>query len=427
MHHSQEKPNVSVFERFESNVRSYCRHFPDVFSRAQGTELFTRNGRRYLDFLSGAGTLNYGHNNKLLLEPVISYLSEGGVLHSLDLHTVAKEQFIESFQTVILQPRKMSYKLQFTGPTGTNAVEAALKLARKYTGRTNVIAFSNGFHGMSQGALAATANLSKRGGAGMMLSGVTHLPYDGFLGPGIDTMDVIEGMTRGCGSGLAPPAAFIVETVQGEGGLNVAGGAWIRRLERLANELGALLIVDDIQAGVGRAGSFFSFEDLGISPDIVVLSKSLSGIGTPFSVVLLRPDLDIWEPGEHNGTFRGNNLAFVSASAAIRNYWSDKAFNNEVAARAKYLADGLADVVRKAPDGDVRVKGKSLFVGLEFSKPSMATSLSAAMYDRGVIVETCGHQDQVLKFLPPLTVSEDELGEALTALKRSIESAVVRN
>lgn len=423
MQQVQTIPNETIFERHESNVRSYCRNFPDVFSTARGTELFTRDGRRYLDCLSGAGTLNYGHNNPAILEPIMAHMGSGGVMHSLDMHTVAKEEFIETFQSVILEPRGMTYKMQFPGPTGTNAIEAAMKLARKTTGRTNIVAFSNGFHGMTQGSLAATANQSKRDGAGMALSGVTHLPYDGFLGDGIDTMDVIEGMLQSTGSGISAPAAFLVETIQGEGGLNVASGPWLRRLQDLAQNIGALLIIDDIQAGVGRSGGFFSFEQHGLSPDIIVLSKSLSGIGSPFALVLLRPELDIWSPGEHNGTFRGNNLAFVGATAAIKNFWADNTFDTAVAARSSALADGLGAVAAKVGGAQIRVKGAAMFTGLEFSDPSLAPRVSTAMYDRGVIIETCGPQDQVLKFLPPLTISQDEISEVLGLLDDTVARA----
>jgi len=404
----------TVFARHESNVRSYCRSFPAAFDTARGTELFTRDGRRFLDFLAGAGALNYGHNNPALVEPVIAYLTAGGVMHSLDMHTVAKERFIETFQDAILTPRGLRYKLQFTGPTGTNAVEAALKLARKITGRQNVVAFSNGFHGMTQGALAATANQSKRDGAGMMLSGVTHLPYDGFLGSDIDTMDVIEGLLAHTGSGIAPPAAFLVETVQGEGGLNAARTEWLQRLQALAEKIGALLILDDIQAGIGRADGFFSFETAGLDPDMVLLSKSLSGIGAPFALVLIRPEHDIWAPGEHNGTFRGNNLAFVAATAAIDSFWRDGAFQDHVAARAEQTAAGLDRLAACRPG--VRRKGRGMFLGLEFDAPDLPGALSKGLFERGIVAETCGHRDQVLKFLPPLTVSADEIDEMLGVL-----------
>lgn len=210
--------DLSVFETHESEVRSYCRSFPAVFAKGLGARMTDTGGRSYIDLLSGAGTLNYGHNNPAIIGPVVDYLTGGAVVHSLDLHTAAKERFIQVFQSHILAPRGMSYKMQFTGPTGTNAIEAALKLARKVTGREQVVAFSGAYHGMTLGALAATANRSKRQGAGTRLDGVTFMPFEGFLPDGQDSAAVAEAMLLGEGSGIDAPAAILLETVQGEGG-----------------------------------------------------------------------------------------------------------------------------------------------------------------------------------------------------------------
>jgi diaminobutyrate-2-oxoglutarate transaminase len=242
---------------------------------------------------------------------------------SLDLHTEAKADFLEALLDLILAPRGLDHVVQFTGPTGTNAVEAALKIARKTTGRTNVISFTNGYHGMSLGALSATGSSFHRRGAGIPLWGTSVMPYDGYLGRRVDTTDYLERVLDDPSSGVDQPAAVIVECVQGEGGLQVASAAWLRKLAAICRARGIVLIVDDIQAGCGRTGPFFSFERAGITPDIVTLSKSLSGSGMPMSIVLIRRDLDCWQPGEHNGTFRGNNLAFVTARAAIDEYWTD--------------------------------------------------------------------------------------------------------
>src|SRR4051794_25132418 len=247
------------FERLEFEVRSYSRSFPTVFRRAVGSRLVDEAGREYLDFFAGAGALNYGHNNPVLKRKLTDYLLADGITHGLDMATSAKREFIEAFDEIILRPRGLEYKLQFPGPGGANAVEAALKLARKVTGRTHVVGFSGSFHGMTLGALAVTGSEAPRAGAHVGLRDATIAPFGGPLHA----------------YGDAPPAAFIVETVQGEGGVNVAGGEWLRGLERFARELGALLIVDDVQAGCGRCGSFFSFEAAGIRPDLVCLSKSL--------------------------------------------------------------------------------------------------------------------------------------------------------
>merc|ERR1712108_49757 len=216
---------------------------------------------------------------------------------------------------------------------------AAMKLARKVTGRNTIVSFTNGFHGVTWGSVAATGNSHHRGGAGVALGDISRMPFCGYHGRDADTIKVMDKLLSDPSSGIDLPAAMLVECVQGEGGLNVANSDWLRGLEKLCRKHDILLIVDDIQAGCGRTGTFFSFEPSGIKPDIVTLSKSLSGYGLPFAVVLLRPDLDVWEPGEHNGTFRGNNHAFITAAAALRHFWKDDSFANEVIEKAAIVSD----------------------------------------------------------------------------------------
>ena len=411
--------NRDVFDSLESNVRTYCRNFPVVLSAARGHLLTDEAGNTYIDFLSGAGVMSYGHNNPKIIRPVIEYLERDGIVHSLDLHTSAKKAFLETFESTILVPRLLNYKVQFAGPTGTNAVEAALKLARKVTGRHSVVAFTNGFHGVSLGALAATANGRKRKAAGTALHDVTRMPYDGFLGTG-DTLAYIEAMLQRPGSGIDPPAAFILETVQAEGGLKVASSAWLQGIADLARRVGALLIVDDIQAGCGRTGPFFSFEDAGIQPDIVCLSKAIGGAGFPMALVLIDESIDIWEPGEHCGTFRGNNLAFVAATAALDSYWRDGNLEKDVRRKGKIIADALQ---RLAGDGAV-VRGRGMIQGIAWTDPSIARAVSAAAFRRGLIIETCGPQDEVLKLLPPLTIDDRDLAKALAVIAEAIAEVV---
>lgn len=258
----------------ESDVSSYCRAFPAEFSTAQGTLLYDTQGNRYIDFLAGCGSLNYGHNEPRILKKLVGYIESNGIALGLDMHTAAKTQFINAFRSAILDPRDLDYKLQFTGPTGANAIEAAVKLARKITGRTNVISFTNGFHGCSLGALSLTGSGHHRNSSVPLLGGVTHMPYDGYFGPGIDTCALIETLLSDPSSGIDAPAAFVLEAIQGEGGLNVASGPWLRDIAEIARRHGALLIIDDIQAGCGRSGDFFSFEGTGVVPDMVVLANS---------------------------------------------------------------------------------------------------------------------------------------------------------
>lgn len=251
--------DMQTFDRLESSVRSYCRSFPTVFTQARGSRLHDAAGRSYIDFLAGAGTLNYGHNHPELKAALIDYLAGDNIVHSLDMHTAAKQRFLQTFEERILKPRKLRYVMQFTGPTGTNAVEAALKIARRVTGRTNVISFTNGFHGVTGGALACTGNRHHRAVAGSSLPYVTRMPYDAYLGDDFDTTVLLDRLLSDGSSGVDHPAAVIVETIQGEGGINAARQNWLRNLETVCRRHGVLMIADDIQAGCGRTGRFFSF------------------------------------------------------------------------------------------------------------------------------------------------------------------------
>ncbi len=410
---------MSIFESLESSVRSYCRAFPTVFQRAQDARLYDEDGKEYLDFLSGAGSLNYGHNHPALKEKMIEYLQQDGLVHGLDMASTAKKEFLETFRKLILFPREMDYKIQFCGPTGTNAVEAALKIARKATGRTNIISFTNGFHGVTMGSVAATANSYYRDGTGVPLPNTHFMPYDGYFGEDVDTIDYIRKFLRDSSSGVDLPAAFIVETVQGEGGVNVASFEWLRRLEMLCREFDILLIIDDIQVGCGRTGTFFSFEEASINPDIVVLSKSLSGFGLPFSIVLMKPELDQWKPGEHNGTFRGNNLAFVTATEALKLYWAGDALTASVQGKARLLEEKVQSIAEDYPQ-ELSTRGRGLIWALSCERPELAGKIRSKAFKKGVIIETCGSEEEVIKFLPPLLIREEELKEGLERVAESV-------
>jgi diaminobutyrate-2-oxoglutarate transaminase len=412
---------MQIFEQLESNVRSYCRSFPTVFATAQGSVLTDEGGREYIDFLSGAGTLNYGHNNPVLKKALMDYIAADGLVHGLDMATEAKRQFLETFDKVILKPRRMNYKVQFTGPTGANAVEAALKIARNVTGRPNVISFTNGFHGVTLGAVSATANSHYRDATGLPAMGVSFLPYDGYQGEDIDTTEYLAQVLEDGSSGVDHPAAVIVETVQGEGGLNVASFNWLRKLERICRKHEILLIVDDIQAGCGRTGSFFSFEQAGIRPDIVTLSKSLSGYGLPFSLVLMKPELDTWAPGEHNGTFRGHNLAFVTARKAIEEYWRDDELTSEVARKGRMIRMKLEEMAAGDKNCQFSVRGRGMMVGLDCIDGRLASRITERAFEKGLIIETSGSEGQVVKCLCPLTISDEQLKAGLRILQECVE------
>ncbi|MER8772981.1 diaminobutyrate--2-oxoglutarate transaminase [Mesorhizobium sp. M0960] len=413
--------SIAIFERLESEVRGYVRSFPILFDRAVGTALIDADGREYLDFFAGAGALNYGHNNPTFKQPLLAYIERDGIVHGLDLATRAKKEFIEAFERYILKPRELNYKLHFTGPTGTNAVEAALKLARIVTARSNIVAFANSFHGVSAGSLAATGNKKYRRAGGYPLGNVTFLPYDGYLGPSVDTLDYFEKLLNDPSSGLDKPAAVILEAVQGEGGINPARFEWLQRLRDLTSRRAILMILDDIQAGVGRTGKFFSFEAAEIVPDIVTLSKSLSAIGTPMSLVLLKPELDVWSPGAHSGTFRGNNLAFVTARAALETYWADSKFEEEIARKSAILAEELKSIAKDFPSLELSVRGRGLMYGLVSQKHhSLPVHISREALRRGLVIETCGGHNEVLKFLTALTIAEADLRRGLSIVRDSI-------
>ncbi|HTH44429.1 MAG TPA: diaminobutyrate--2-oxoglutarate transaminase [Oxalicibacterium sp.] len=415
---------MRIFDRLESEVRGYIRSFPTVFAKAQNAVLTDEGGTRYIDFLAGAGTLNYGHNNPLLKQAAIDYLMEDGIVHGLDMATSAKKRFMLSFEQCVLKPRSLQYKLQFTGPTGTNAVEAAIKLARNVTGRQTVISFTNGFHGVTLGALSLTGNRKFRDAAGVALGDVHRAPYSGYFGMEVDTIAMLDKLIADPSSGVDLPAAIIVECVQGEGGLNVAGLNWLKRLEQLCRRHDILLIVDDIQAGCGRTGSFFSFEPAGIRPDMVTLSKSLSGFGLPMALLLMRPELDVWKPGQHNGTFRGNNLAFVTAAAALEHYWRDNAFQNTVQKKARAIEAFLDKLVANYPAAKLTRRGRGMMQGVACADPALADRITSIAFQNGLIIETSGGQDEVVKLLMPLTIEQETLLTGLDILEHAVAEAV---
>jgi diaminobutyrate-2-oxoglutarate transaminase len=408
--------SIETIQRLESEVRGYVRNFPCVFTHARGACLTDEDGREYIDFFAGAGVMNYGHNHPGLKRALLDYMSEDRIIHSLDMATEAKIRFLERFEEVILKPRGMDYRVQFPGPTGTNAVEAALKLARKVTGRERVISFTNAFHGMTLGSLAVTGNSFKRAGAGVPLSHVSMMPFDSYLDEGKDqSLALLEALLGDEGSGVDKPAAAIIETVQAEGGVNVARMEWLKELAAILKRHDVLLIVDDIQVGCGRTGPFFSFEPAGIEPDIVCLSKSLSGFGLPLAVTLMRPDLDQWAPGEHNGTFRGHNPAFVTATAAL-DFWADDGLERETGRKAAKISERLQALVRRIPV-QAEARGRGLIQGIDFADVSLAAECSRRAFERGLIIETAGVDDQVLKLLPPLMIPDADLEAGLSIIE----------
>lgn len=414
----------NIFDEKESNVRSYCRNFPIVFDRAKNAELFSNTGQRYIDFFSGAGAMNYGHNNPYVKEKIVEYIMKDSIMHGLDMYTVAKREFISTLYEIILKPRNLDYKIMFCGSTGTNAVEAALKLARKNKQRTNVFAFSGAFHGMSLGSLAITSDSFSRAGAATFLPNVTFVPYYNALKTPQDSLDYIDWILTDDHSGIDKPAAIFLETVQAEGGINVAPIGWLKGIRDICDRHGILLICDDIQVGIYRTGTFFSFERANIVPDMVILSKSISAYGLPMSILLMRPELDIFEPAEHNGTFRGNQLAFVGAAAGI-----DYLIQNNMELMVKEREFIISDYLTKeilALDTRLSIRGIGMIWGIDFSAINGVLSKAAmrTCVKNHLILERAGRGDCVLKILPPLTIEKEVLIEGLNTVKNAVKNVL---
>ncbi|MBR1225195.1 diaminobutyrate--2-oxoglutarate transaminase [Bradyrhizobium sp. AUGA SZCCT0176] len=409
------------FAEHESQVRAYCRHLPALLKTARGAIITDAEGDTYVDMLSACGALNYGHNHPHLRCAAVDYLLSDGISAGLDFHTEVKLRFMSKFEETILTPRGLRYRMQFPGPTGTNCVEAAIKLARKATGRSSVVAFTNAFHGVSMGSLAATGSASCRASARGLLGGVIRLPYDGYSGAGLAEIARFERMAMDPSGGIEPVAAFLVETVQGEGGLNVASTEWLTGLASAAKRMGALLIVDEVQTGCGRTGPFFSFERAGIVPDIVCLAKSIGGYGLPMSLLLMRPKYDVWSPGEHNGTFRGNSLAFATAAAALDLWTND--FAEGIDRRARVLTEWCHSLSVQHP-GRLTAKGLGMMQGLKFVDPSHAARTARlAALDR-IVIECCGPHDEVLKIMAPLNIEVELFASTLKRLGHLIDASL---
>lgn len=411
-----------VFKKSESEVRSYCRNFPILFDKALNAEMYSTDGKRYIDFFSGAGALNYGHNNPYVKDKVLNYLSEDKIVHALDMYTVAKEEFLLSFNKLILESRNLDYKIMCCGSTGANAVEAALKLARKNTRRTGIIAFHGAFHGMSLGSLSCTTDRYARAGAGISMHDVSFMPYSNGLDSWEQSLNYLEWILSNDHSGVSLPAAIILETVQAEGGINIAENEWLKGIRNLCNKYGILMICDDIQVGNGRTGSFFSFERAGVIPDLVCLSKSISGFGLPMSLLLIKPEFDIFGPAEHNGTWRGNQLAFVGAKAGIE-YFCQYKITEQVKEKGNIIENFLKKEIQ-ALDARLEIRGIGMIWGIDFSKIEILSS-KAVMQEcvrQCLIIERAGAGDCVLKIMPPLTIDCDTLNEGLTIIKTSLKS-----
>lgn len=410
---------MNPFDELESNVRYYCRQWPAVFSTARGSTLIADDGREYLDFFAGAGALSYGHNNPVLVEVAIEHLRSGRVMHSLDAHTVEKARFLEAFNRHVLAPRQMDMVIQTVGPTGATAVEAALQLAQRITGHRAVVGFTGSYHGMTYRTASISASMAPRALVAhvkdfVALPFVASASEDDYtlLERTLDTP--VEGQRIG---------ALIVESTQGEGGARPFDPLYLRALGERCRERGIIVIADEVQAGVGRTGPFFSFEGSGLDPDIICLSKSISGLGLPMALNLVRRDLDQWNPGEFSGTFRGNNLAFATSAAMLETYWSDAELEKATERRGVLIRSNLEEIAESFGRGEFEVRGNGLLCGLDVRDTELAAAIAASAFERGLIVETCGHGDTTVKLLPPIVIEDSQLIEGLARLRDAVGAA----
>jgi diaminobutyrate-2-oxoglutarate transaminase len=411
---------MDTFEELESNVRYYCRRWPAVFSTAHGSTITDENGVSYLDFFAGAGALSYGHNNPIFVEVAIDHLRAGKVLHSLDTFTVEKRRFLEALQRHILIPRQLDMVVQTVGPTGATAVEAALQLAQRITGNRGVVGFAGGYHGMTYRTASISASLAGRE-TSAHLKDFVALPYVENVSD--QDLELLSRTLRGDVNGQRI-GALIIEPTQGEGGARPFDPAYLRAIREQCRELGVLVIADEVQAGVGRTGPFFSFEGTGLDPDIVCLSKSISGLGLPMAINLVRRELDTWAPGEFSGTFRGNNLAFATSAAMLETYWADCNLEKGTESRGHIVRSTLEELAREFGRGTFKVRGNGLLQGLDVADTELATNISKAAFERHLIVETCGAGDTTVKMLPPIVIDDDELTDGLARLGDSVAQAI---
>lgn len=422
------KTYLDAQEQAESNARTYPRRLPIAIKRAEGCYIEDVDDNVYLDFLSGAGVLSLGHNHPDLVAAATDQL--GVLVHGLDLPTPVKNEFTRRQLAMLPEPMRAAMKLHFCGPTGANAVEAAIKLAKIHTGRGDIVSFQGGFHGSTATAMAVTGNVEAKEHVPNGMPGVHFFPYSYCLrcplglrrsDCAVNCITYLEKSMADSHGGMAKPAAVIMEMIQGEGGSIVAEPEFVRRVREVTRQHDVLLIVDEVQTGCGRTGTWFAFEHYGIEPDIVVASKGLSGIGLPIAVLLYHRRLDTWLPGAHIGTFRGNQLAFATGVAALDVFERDQVLAN-VTAQGELLGTLLRALAERSP-WIAQVRGLGLLWGVELADPEtgrpatgLASAVQQAALRNGLILEVGGRDDCVLRLLPPLTIDADQITAAVQAL-----------
>lgn len=431
----------------ESSARSYPRKFPFALSKAKGSWIEDVEGNRYLDFLCGAGTLALGHNDDEVNKAMIELISSGAPLHTLDLTTPVKDRFVETVISILPEEMRGNVKIQFCSPSGTDATDAAIKLCKTATGRGSVIAFSGGYHGMGHGALSLTGNLNAKMKVQNLMPGVQFMPYPnsyrcpfGLGGEaGTDAACAyFERMLKDPESGVTPPAAVIIEPIQGEGGVIPAPRKFMQTIRRVTKELGIPMIVDEIQCGIGRSGQMFAFEESGIIPDVILMSKAIGG-SQPMSIVVYNKDLDKWTAGAHAGTFRGNQLAMAAGTVVLRRV-SDPAFLASVREKGVYITEALNQLKKEVSIiGDIR--GRGLMIGIEFIDPegkkdimghpeasgSIAAEVQKRCFEHKLVMEKGGRNGSVMRCLCALNVSKEDINTMLgifSSVVKEIDSEI---
>ena len=420
-------------EELESNNRSYPRGIPIAFDMAKGASVTDVDGNMYVDFFSGCGVLNFGHNNADILAELKNH--DGTIMQTVDFPTKAKIDFMEKLLSILPKEMIGKYKINFGGPTGSDAVESAIKLARINTGRHSIISFQGSYHGMTTGALSVTSRLSNRECVPPLIPGVHFMPYcSPYRCPmgcnkkekcEFECINFFQNALENPHSGIDKPAAIIIEPIQGEGGTYIPKNGWLEKIVDLARKNGILVIFDEVQAGFFRTGSLFSFEHTNAIPDIITMSKGIGGIGFPLSLILYKKELDVWKPGTHIGTFRGNQLGMIAGLSAME--LADKInIKTHVVAMSKLIEKRLCVIERESDFiGEVRVKG--LMFGIEYVKnketkdpnPELAKKIRKACYENGLLVEIGGYYNNVVRFLPPLIITEKIANNGLDIFEKA--------
>ncbi|WP_231184179.1 diaminobutyrate--2-oxoglutarate transaminase [Haladaptatus sp. DYF46] len=432
--------------RRESNARTYPRHLPLAIERAEGVRVEDVDGTEYYDCLAGAGTLALGHNHPVVVQAIEEVLDASGPLHTLDIATPTKDAFVDELFGSLPDEFADSARVQFCSPAGTDAIEAALKLVKTATGNRSTLAFQGGYHGMTHGALGLMGDTDPKDAVPGTMPDVHHLPYpyDYRCPFGIGGEDghrtssrYVERLLDDPESGITDPAGMVLELVQGEGGAIPAPDEWTREVRRITRERDIPLVVDEIQTGLGRTGETYAFEHADIVPDVVTLSKAVGG-GLPLAVVVYDESLDVWEPGAHAGTFRGDQLAMTAGRATI-----EYVLENDLPARAERMGKRLRNHLEETAEtfdsvGDVR--GRGLMLGAEIVdptaepdelgsypvEPDLASAIRGECFDRGLIVELGGRHGGTVRFLPPLVVTKDDVDAIAERFHDAVAAAVER-